>query len=255
MKKGNVRRKKRLMRYAILADVLLIFAISYSLAYFTSFDEVTGRFIAKNMNIALYENRYSSLTPEQRSTLISNRLLPKDPRIQNIEQTDVFVFMKVTVPVYASTNVEEDGTVHESRHLQEIFWLKTAQTVNEQTTSFHTKENDSDKEYWVELPAFEEGTDHQSAARTYIFGYSVYLRSYELTETLFDYIQLKNIRQFEIDPSDMLEVTVDAYGIQADSLDGIEKDSGSEKRVMTQEQLSRIYGYVQENEHSESNSG
>ena len=52
-----------------------------------------------------------------------------------------------------------------------------------------------------------------------------------------------------------MDVTVDAYGIQADDLIGIEKNNGSEKNVMTLEQLTRIYGYVHENESMQNNNG
>lgn len=253
MKKQSVKKRKNILRYLILDDFLLILTMSFSLAYFTGFDEVTNRFIAKSMDISLYEEKYNSLTEKQRSTLIPNKLLPKDPRVQNIKETDVFVFVKVTVPVYASSVIEDDGTVCELAHPQEVFFLKTAEKADEGQTSFHTKENDEDKAYWVELPSFEEGTDLQSETRTYIFGYSVYLKPYEITETLFDYIQLKNIRQFEITPGDRLEVNVDAYGIQADFLDEIEKDSTFGKAVLTHEQLSTIYRYIYEDENSDNN--
>ena len=247
--------KKKILKYLMLADVILILTMLLSLAFMSGFDEVTNRFKIKNMDIALYENNYSNLTNKQKSTLIPNSVLPKDPLVKNTDQTDAFVFIKVTVPVYNSTNVAPDGTITGSRRPQEVFFLKTAQAVNEAAASFHTKADEADKEYWVEIPSYEEGTDYQSSTRTYIFGYSVYLKPEEITETLFDYIELKNILQYEIDPDEIMDVTVDAYGIQADDLIGIEKNNGSEKNVMTLEQLTRIYGYVHENESMQNNNG
>ena len=53
----------------------------------------------------------------------------------------------------------------------------------------------------------------------------------------------------------MLNVTVEAYGIQADSLDGIEKNNGSVKAVMTEEQLLTIYSYIEEPDGSGNDTG
>lgn len=94
------------------------------------------------------------------------------------------------------------------------------------------------------MPSVEEGTDYQGSTRTYVFGYNVYMSENELTESLFDYVELKNILQYEVDPQNTVDIEVDAYGIQADYLAGIDKDNGSEKAVMTQEQLTRIYQYI-----------
>ena len=129
---------------------------------------------------------------------------------------------------------------------QEIFYLKSGdkqpyQTVN----SFNDRSNgENDNEYWIELPSCEEGTNLQGDKRTYVFGYNVYLKKDEVTETLFDYIQLKNILQYEISPARNLNIEVKAYGIQADYIEDIQKNNGDEKALMTAEQLTRIYSYV-----------
>ena len=65
-----------------------------------------------------------------------------------------------------------------------------------------------------------------------------------MSETLFDYVQLKNIVQYEVNANSTIKINVQAYGIQADYLDGIEKDSAGEKAVMTASQLTQIFGYV-----------
>ena len=253
MKKRKVKRRKKILLAAIVLDFVMILMISYTMAFFTSFDMVTNRFVAKPMDIALREERYDTLTEQQKSTLVPYRILPKDPLIQNTEQTDVYVFMKVTVPVGTLSNVADDGTVYGSQQRQEVFWLKTAAEVDARATSFHLQDDAGDTAYWVELSSFEEGTDGQSNTRTYVFGYSVYLRAYEMTETLFDYIELKNIRQFEIDPNVSLDILVDAYGVQADGLEGIDKDSEGGKTILTQEQLSNIYSFIHQDEMSEQN--
>ena len=245
MTKIRRKRKKEVLLWLILADLILIMGMMISMSYFTGSDETTNRFRAQRMDIALSEPRFTLLDPSVRSTLIPNRLLPKDPMIQNIEPTDVFVFIKLTVPVYESANVSDNGTVLGSKK-QEVFLLKSGSSPETAVEGFHTKENDADREYWVELTSFEEGTDHQTTSRTYIFAYSVYLKQHESTEPLFDYLELKNIRQFEIDPDDILDVKVDAYGIQADHIENILKDIGNEKAVMSAEKLAVLYGMIDE---------
>lgn len=247
MKNKTRKKRKQILSWLILADLVMLLGLSFSLAYFTSVDEVTNSFKGKNMNIALYEFNYGALSPKQKTALVPNRLLPKDPMIQNIDETDVFVFIKLTVPVYTSYTVADNGTVIGNGE-QEVFILSSGNDPRNAAEGFHTRQNNDDKEYWVELPSFEEGTDHQSTYRTYVFGYSVYLKPYEYTENLFDYIELKNIKQFDISPGDILDVKVDAFGIQADYLGDIIKEFGNEKAVMSVENLSIIYGYVMESE-------
>lgn len=129
---------------------------------------------------------------------------------------------------------------------QEVFYLKTTETPQILTANtFNNSPADaSDMEYWIELPDCEQGTDLSGDVKTYVFGYSVYLRSDEMTETLFDYIQLKNILQYEISPSKNLTINVHAYGIQADHLNGVENNNTNEKRLMTEEELTKIYSYI-----------
>lgn len=244
MKKFSVRQQKKLLRWLILIDAILLIIFQGSLAYFVSTDQVTNTFDAANLDIALFEINYDGFPSDKKANLVPNRLISKDPRVMNTDKTDAFLFLKVTVPVCPVTRISNNGTVVETKERNEIFWLKTDAKQTEQSTSFNTRKNDSDKEYWIELPSVEEGTDYQGSTRTYVFGYNVYMSENELTESLFDYVELKNILQYEVDPQNTVDIEVDAYGIQADYLAGIDKDNGSEKAVMTQEQLTRIYQYI-----------
>ena len=127
---------------------------------------------------------------------------------------------------------------------QEVFYLKTEGTPQYITKNIfnNTPTDESDMEYWIELPDCEEGTDLSGNVRTYVFGYSVLLKPDEMTETLFDYIQLKNILQYEISPNKNLIINVQAYGIQADYLDGVENNNTN--GLMNKEELTKIYSYI-----------
>lgn len=255
MKKRKKFSKKDILLWLSIADLLMIFVVSISLAYFTSFDEVTNRLYGKSMEIALYEYNYNRLTETQKSTLIPNKLLPKDPNVQNTNESDVYVFLKVTVPVKQLSDIGDTGKSRSAEHRQELFYLKTAEQSQVDVTSFHTKKDEEDRDYWIELSSYETGKDSQDEVRTYVFGYSVYLQAYETTETLFDYIQLKNIRQFEVSADEKLNVKVEAYGVLADAVEEFDKNAGNDKRVLDETKLSVIYGYINESQSSERNGG
>ena len=230
-------------RNALLV-LLLTFFVAFCISAFVSSDYVTNRFTSTTLDIELLEENYDRLTFQQRNSLIPNTELPKDPKIMNTDKTDAFVFLRITVPVGRVTDVLPDGTKTD-RKRQELFLIKSLHNAvpDENGNCFNTDR--SDNEYWIELEEYEQGTDYSGDARTYVFGYSVYLSSGELTETLFDSICLKNIIQYEANPDQLLNVKVQAYGIQADYIDDIQKTDGSGKAVMTKQQLSALYSYIE----------
>lgn len=54
--------------------------------------------------------------------------------------------------------------------------------------------------------------------------------------------------QYEVNANSVLTINVQAYGIQADYLDDIDKDNAGEKAVMTVSQLTEIFGYINDTE-------
>ena len=248
---GSKKRNKKSTRRILLAASAIIFVqivLLVSLAFYQGFDLVTNRFSSINLDVLLLENRYDLASAEERSELVPNKQVEKDPRILNVEQADAFVFLKVTVPVVKATDVEPDGT-KTVKQRQELFRIKTERKKdkNNRDTDFNTYTDENDY-YWIELPECEEGTDLSGQTRTYVFGYSVYLETDEYTETLFDYVQLKNIIQFEADANTPQNIRVQAYGIQTESLGNIQKDSGGSKAIMTEEQLTDIFrDYIENN--------
>lgn len=222
--------------------------VANSLAFFSSVDVVTNRFVAVTLTVDLLEPQFDRLSYQERMSMVPNKTLPKDPMVRNVDETDAFVFLKITVPVAYVTGIEEDGTKG-TKQRQELFYLKTTSDPTVLLTEFNTAPADSsDREYWVRLPDEETGTDYADDTRTYIFGYSLYLRQGEQTETLFDYVQLKNIPQYELDDAASLHVKVEAFGIQKNYLGGMDTGVDNEKRCMTAEELTRIYRYIKSDE-------
>ena len=244
----NKKNKSRPLSLTALLVLVIVLAISFCLSAFVSSDYITNRFTASSLDIALIQENYDKLTEKQRSELIPNRTLPKDSKVKNTDETDAFVFLKITVPIGTVTDVSEDGT-RTVKQSQELFWIKTEQNKanTDHSTQFNTDASDNN-EYWVELPDCKSGTDLSGETRTYVFGYSVYLKPDETSETLFDYVQLKNTVQYEVNANSVLTINVQAYGIQADYLDDIDKDNAGEKAVMTVSQLTEIFGYINDTE-------
>lgn len=238
-------RRKNLFLAAALVLILLIVLVLVlsSLAHFTSRDAVTNRYSAADLDIKIVEDNFDRLPDTEKKFLEPNKLLDKDPRVRNTDHEDAFVFVRVTVPVRSITTVAEDGT-RGVKSPQEIFWLKTSDDKSILQNSFHTEPVSGGAGSWVELPTFEEGTDLSADERTYVFGYSVYLKSGETTGTLFDYIQMKNCLQDEVEASSKIIVDVHAWGVQTQGVDGVEKDDNGAKRVLSRAELERVYRFA-----------
>ena len=258
MKTTTSRKKKITNRRLILLAATLLFlqiVILMSLAFYQGFDLVSNRFSAATLDVLLLENQYDLTPVAERENIVPNKQVHKDPRVHNIEQTDAFVFLKITVPVVRATDVEADGT-RTVKKAQELFRIKTERNkdYDNRLSDFNTYVDDN-YYFWVELPECEEGTDLSGSVRTYVFGYSVYLKKDEYTETLFDYVQLKNIIQYESDPNTIQNIKVQAYGIQADHLGDIKKEISGRKAIMTEEQLTEIFTNYIENNNSQDGQG
>ncbi len=248
--KTKKRKKKLFYKSDLYSLMIIVFAIILTMAVFTSSDIVDNRFSAATLDITLIEDEYNRLTEDEKTNLEPNDVIAKDPKIKNSDKTDAFVFLKITVPVMEVNNVKSDGdhpdNTEYAKFPQEVFYLKT----NNDNTVTATDFNDAPKSagdigYWVELDSYEEGKDYKSDTRTYVFGYSVYLKPEEFTETLFDYVQFKNYITYQIFNGTKLTINVDAYAIQADYLDGISKqnDDGS-KKIQSKDELTNILSNI-----------
>ncbi len=238
------RKRSRPHIFAALGFLLAVLVIAFTLAVFTAFDSVTSRLSAGSLDIRLIEEKYDATPASERDRIMPRKLTAKDPKIKNTDSTDAFVFLEISVPTALVTEAEEDGTRKGQRY-QELFYLKTNNSVSDTSTSFNTTpQSAEDNGYWVELPSFESGTDCRGDARTYVFGYSVYLEPGESTETLFDYVMFKNLVRSDNAEGKVLGIRVEACGIQADNLPDTLKDSLSGKLRQNEETLSRIYSLV-----------
>ena len=131
--------------------------------------------------------------------LAPNGEVPKNPAVSNVGTNDVYVFVKISVPVKNVTMVGDDGTKDGSgKKNQEIFYFKQ----NTDSLKLHENNFRLSSDGFVELTEVEEGTDMKG----------------DVTPELFDKIQLKNILENEIDSSLAQNIEITAKGIQSDNL-------------------------------------
>ena len=183
-------------------------AVSGTLAYLTDMETAVNTFTVGDVKVDTAEPGYPGNESEDVKDLVPNEEVTKDPQVTNTGVNDAIVFMKVEVPVRDVTLVNSDGTKG-TKEPTELFWFKDAED-----TQGTLANNWSDK--WTDLSAArgEEGTSDGSTT-TYVFAYSTPIARAEVTEPLFDKIQLKNIVENEVTPGEAQNVVVTTYAIQS----------------------------------------
>ena len=92
--------KKRIIYGAAMGSLFAVTAIA---AFFTAKDEVSNSFFTKHLSTILTETEWkqaNNITPEE--------VVPKNPRITNDGEIDVFTYLVVTVPYYKQYVYVED---------------------------------------------------------------------------------------------------------------------------------------------------
>lgn len=188
--------------FAVLTSVILFGTI----AFFTSNDVVTNKLIIGNVRINLTETQYPGNENSSVTDMLPYSEVEKNPQIQNVGVNEAFVFLKVTVPVRDVTEVSTDGT-HGTKKMQEIFYLKNKDD-SELLFENHFNEN------WIELTDCET-EDYNKSTKTYVFGYKKSLVTGDTTESLFDKVQLKNIKE-ELGANQAQSINIEACAVQSD---------------------------------------
>ena len=215
---------------SIVGGITAAAVIIGTIAFLTSLDETTNVFSAGNVSITLTEPDYN---PDDAKNMIPYQEVEKNPKIQNNSSNEIYVFLRITVPVSKGTELNEDGTAKDGNtpKLQELFYLKTKNN-EELKTDFHSE--------WIELNEVETGKDYAEGTteRTYVFAYNQILNPNEQTEiSPFDKVQLKNLKEQPVPDTVTQVIGVEAFAIQADNLDGI----GSE---MNEDNLKQVYKLI-----------
>jgi predicted ribosomally synthesized peptide with SipW-like signal peptide len=211
--------KKKLTAAAAAGVMLLI--CSLAVAYFTDYDTKTNVFTVGNVALELNEEHFTD-----GQLVRADVKLDKDPTVKNTGTNDEFVFLEVKVPKGEITLLGSDGRPSAAKSLQELFSFfgsSGAQAVSG-SDNFAYNGSTSSSEGWVFLEKAAAANED-----TYVFGYSTAVSPGEETISLFDKFALRKFIEEEIAGGTKLKIPVNAYGIQADSLDGVSglTESGS----------------------------
>lgn len=103
--------KKHFKSLAVIASVTALVVISSTMAFFSSNDNTTNKFIGTRFDISLTETKWDA---EQAKEVIPGQELDKNPQITNKEQTEGYVFLRVTVPCDTQMVDNDDGTPMDS---------------------------------------------------------------------------------------------------------------------------------------------
>lgn len=193
--------KKKTIIAAIV--LLLVLLVGGAIAYFTDTDNETNTFTIGNVKIDLEEEHWNSTNAQG---ILPGATVAKDPKITNTGTAQAFMFMKITEPCY-------DG--------QKVFTLGSNDAVNSG---------------WVAV-----GTERSCAANTgvstattvYAYGSASAMSPVNAsasTPTLFDTVTLKpTLTKTDLtalvggdldNPTNPVNIVVNAYGIQADNVTG-----------------------------------
>lgn len=205
-----MKNRKKLVVLAAMAAVMVIGGIS---AYFTSTDSAKNTWTVGNVEIDLQEPEYDQHNETEAKEMTPNKVIHKDPKIQNTGENDTYVFLKVSIPKANVALADQDGK-KQAASLQELFDY----TVNSG---------------WVKVAEDKSATDKN----TYVFAYGTdtactKLAKGEYTSVLFKnteaagmadagtvgLITFKNVIEGQGLEGVTLHIPVDAYGIQTADL-------------------------------------
>ena len=182
----------------IVSALVACMGIGTISAYFTDADTSTNTFTVGKVGIDLKEPNWV-LQPG----ILPKDELPKDPQVTNTGVNDAYVFMEVVVPYANVTTENDDGTRNEAKDT-ELF-------------SYDLKKE------WVEVNTANKDTENETVTRLYGYGTEdkmTVVPSGVTTEPVFDYVRFANVVEDEGLEETIQEVTVKAYAIQTDNING-----------------------------------
>lgn len=211
--------KKHVTSLVVLLSAAALVVIGSVMAYFTSADQSTNKFVGSRFDISLIEPKWD---PDKAKHIVPGDELDKDPQVINREHTDGYIYLRVTVPCDTQMVDKADGTpLGETGKNVPMYKFVTGGGVYDQT--FTPKQTVND--HWVLVAAngrdyTEEVTDENNKQFVYVYAYAqdgmlTALKENEHTNTLFEKLHLWNFNE-SYNPDQDHSVRVEAIGIQSD---------------------------------------
>ena len=201
--------KKHFKSLAVIASVTALVVISSTMAFFSSNDNTTNKFIGTRFDISLTETKWDA---EQAKEVIPGQELDKNPQITNKEQTEQVSLTLVTPMDSALTNVPMYKFMISAGTNPETYLSDTEFSPKQKVHSHWKLIDDSGSNYTY--------FNSEEQQLVYVYAYAegdtlTPLRKNEITEPLFDKLRLWNFNE-QFDPLKSHNVRVEALGIQTD---------------------------------------
>ena len=215
--------KKHFKSLAVIIAATVLIVIGSTMAFFTSSDETTNKFIGSRFDIVLFETKWD---PEKAKDVVPGDELDKNPQVYNAERTSGYVYLRVTVPCDSQMVDNDDGTAKGTvGDGVPMYKFMVAHGTDPQTyavnTEFSPKQaaNSDWQLVTIDNPNYTR-YDREKQQYIYVYAYAsggelTMLRKGDLTTPLFDKIRLWNFNE-DFDPEKSHNVLVEAFGIQAD---------------------------------------
>ena len=230
-----------------LSAALLFSGFNFISAYFTDAEKATNTFTVGNVKIESVEPNYPGNDSNPVKNITPSKEIAKDPKAVNKGVNDAIIFVTLDSPLENVTVMNDDGTTSAAKAVNEIFWYKDANdAINVHRNNFDSNWLElTGKEKYVKISAdglTETKVEDDELATTYaglqagehivkryVFGYKEQIQGSSTTDgdaqtatnnqttELFDKIQLKNVKENEIDKRTE-NVVVRTYAIQAENL-------------------------------------
>ena len=206
--------RKRLIITAII--LTLVVAIGGILAYFTDVQTKTNRFKMGDVKILVEEPNWPGDPddPNDRVPVVPNQETPKDPKITNKGEGEIYAFVKVTIPV-ANVKIGEATTAAPTQ------LFTTIATTQPKAT------DDGTNTGWTLVSKTPETIGATTETVTYIYAYGsatelTALSKDQATTPVFDKVKFADVTETEYTTSGVqgksYDVIVKGYGIQTDGL-------------------------------------
>ena len=224
----------------IVAALLMFVGVSGILAYQTDSEVSDNVFTVGRVKIDLTEPAYPGNDSDDVKDQLGFQETAKNPTVTNTGINDAVVFIKMTVPVENVVTINDDGTKNESARQELFFFKDSADAATSHANNFTST--------WIELPAYETGTNMAGDTRTYVFGYSRKVAKDQSTDPLFDKVQFARLLEHSLVSGTEEDIDIEAYAIQAGGLfnnSAVIDTNGT----LTAADLGKIYSlYVVQNE-------
>lgn len=217
--------KKHLNSIIVVVSAAVLVVIGSTLAFFNSTDATTNKFTGDRFNIQLLETKWDA---EKAVGLLPGDEIDKNPQIKNLEHTKAYVFLRVTVPCDSQMADNDDGTpMGEIGSDIPLYKFMVAKGTDPETydvdTSFSPKQTVNSAHWSLVTDGADDYTYHDETNKQYVYVYAYAengsltpMNQNDITETLFDRLQLWNFSEKNYDPDKSHSVKVEALGIQTE---------------------------------------